>query len=72
MFSAASSLVNKVWNYCNLLRDDGVSYGDYVEQLWQQTQTIQQLHQAGADIVAIDRGSKRGPADFEPMVVEFS
>ena len=24
MSSAASSLVNKVWNYCNLLRDDGV------------------------------------------------
>ena len=33
MSSAASSLVSKVWNYCNLLRDDGVSYGDYVEQL---------------------------------------
>ncbi len=33
MASAASNLVNKVWNYCNLLRDDGVSYGDYVEQL---------------------------------------
>lgn len=33
MPSAASDLVNKVWNYCNLLRDDGVSYGDYVEQL---------------------------------------
>jgi len=26
-------LVNKVWNYCNILRDDGLSYGDYVEQL---------------------------------------
>src|ERR1035438_2102968 len=33
MSSAASNLVNKVWNYCNLLRDDGVSYGGYVEQL---------------------------------------
>src|SRR5437016_14663747 len=33
MSTAASNLVNKVWNYCNLLRDDGVSYGDYVEQL---------------------------------------
>ena len=21
------------WNYCNVLRDDGMSYGDYVEQL---------------------------------------
>jgi predicted RNA methylase len=27
------NLVQKLWNYCNLLRDDGLSYGDYVEQL---------------------------------------
>src|ERR1035438_5305084 len=33
MSSASSNLVAKVWNYCSLLRDDGVSYGDYVEQL---------------------------------------
>ncbi len=29
----ASNLVQKLWNYCNVLRDDGMSYGDYVEQL---------------------------------------
>ena len=28
-----SSLVNKVWNFCNVLRDAGLSYGDYLEQL---------------------------------------
>jgi type I restriction enzyme M protein len=28
-----NALVAKVWNYCNILRDDGLSYGDYVEQL---------------------------------------
>jgi type I restriction enzyme M protein len=28
-----SALVQKLWNYCNVLRDDGLSYGDYVEQL---------------------------------------
>src|SRR5271168_4418611 len=28
-----SQLIQKLWNYCNLLRDDGLSYGDYVEQL---------------------------------------
>ena len=27
------ALVQKLWNYCNILRDDGLSYGDYVEQL---------------------------------------
>ena len=26
-------LVQKLWNYCNILRDDGLSYGDYVEPL---------------------------------------
>lgn len=29
----ASTLVQKLWSYCNILRDDGLSYGDYVEQL---------------------------------------
>ena len=31
--SNANQLVQKLWNYCNILRDDGLSYGDYVEQL---------------------------------------
>ena len=26
-------IVQKLWNYCNVLRDDGLSYGDYLEQL---------------------------------------
>ncbi len=29
----AQQIVQKLWNYCNVLRDDGLSYGDYVEQL---------------------------------------
>jgi len=29
----ARQLVQKLWNFCSLLRDDGLSYGDYVEQL---------------------------------------
>ncbi len=33
MSNDATQLVNKLWNYCDVLRDDGVSYGDYVEQL---------------------------------------
>jgi type I restriction enzyme M protein len=31
--SDQKQLVDKLWNYCNILRDDGLSYGDYVEQL---------------------------------------
>jgi len=26
-------LVQKLWNYCNILWNDGLSNGDYVEQL---------------------------------------
>ncbi len=33
MSSTSSTIVQRLWNYCNVLRDDGVSYGDYVEQL---------------------------------------
>ena len=24
-----AAIVSKLWNYCNVLRDDGMSYGDY-------------------------------------------
>ena len=33
MANASSAIVQKLWNYCNILRDDGLSYGDYIEQL---------------------------------------
>lgn len=31
--NGSAQIVQKLWNYCNVLRDDGLSYGDYVEQL---------------------------------------
>ena len=33
MANESSTIVQRLWNYCNILRDDGMSYGDYVEQL---------------------------------------
>src|SRR5512139_3182602 len=33
MPNQSAAIVQKLWNYCNVLRDDGLSYGDYVEQL---------------------------------------
>ncbi len=33
MSNHSQQIVQKLWNYCNVLRDDGMSYGDYVEQL---------------------------------------
>lgn len=31
--TTASAIGQKLWNYCNVLRDAGLSYGDYLEQL---------------------------------------
>ncbi|HRQ40186.1 MAG TPA: class I SAM-dependent DNA methyltransferase [Chloroflexota bacterium] len=33
MSNQSSAIVQRLWNYCTVLRDDGLSYGDYVEQL---------------------------------------
>ena len=33
MKDQAATLVRRLWRYCNVLRDDGLSYPDYVEQL---------------------------------------
>jgi len=33
MTENSSSIVSKVWSFCHVLKDDGVSYGDYLEQL---------------------------------------
>ena len=33
MSEQSTTIISKVWGMCNPLRDDGVSYGDYLEQL---------------------------------------
>jgi len=33
MTADANRIVNKLWSYCHVLRDDGLSYADYLEQL---------------------------------------
>jgi len=33
MNNNTNSIISKVWSFCNTLRDDGVGYGDYLEQL---------------------------------------
>jgi type I restriction enzyme M protein len=49
MTNQSSSIVQRVWNYCNVLRDDGISYGDYVEQLTYLL--FLKMDQEGADIL---------------------
>ena len=37
---SASEIVNKVWNYAHVLRDDGVGYGDHVELIARDKTTL--------------------------------
>lgn len=30
---STNEIISKIWAFCNTLRDDGVGYGDYLEQL---------------------------------------
>ena len=30
MTNYSATIVDRLWNYCNVLRDAGLSYGDYV------------------------------------------
>ena len=32
MVNESTAIVQKLWNYCTVLRDDGISYLDYIEQ----------------------------------------
>jgi hypothetical protein len=31
MTTESATIVQRMWNYCNVLREDGVIYGDYIE-----------------------------------------
>jgi hypothetical protein len=46
----SATIVQKLWNYCNVLRDDGMSYGDYVEQLTYSYDELIARHKASLDI----------------------
>jgi type I restriction enzyme M protein len=50
------AIVAKLWNYCNLLRDDGLSYGDYLEQLTYLLflKMAEEQHQLGLDRIVPD------------------
>ena len=30
---STNTLVARIWSFCDTLRDDGITYGDYIEQI---------------------------------------
>jgi len=64
MSNQSSTIVQRLWNYCNVQREDGVSYGDYVEQLTYLLflkMADEQVRQLGKTSVVPDNRSERTP-----------
>ncbi|MBN2549345.1 MAG: SAM-dependent DNA methyltransferase [Anaerolineales bacterium] len=65
MSNQSSTIVQRLWNYCNVLRDDGMSYGDYVEQLTyllflkMDDENVRELHKPSALPAAYNWASLR-------------
>jgi hypothetical protein len=52
MSNPTQAIVQKRWSYCHVLRDDGLSYGDYVEQPTYRAYSYEELLQR--DKVSLD------------------
>lgn len=67
MSDAAQNLVRKLWQYCNVLRDDGLSYPDYVEQLTYLLFLKMADEQAGSLVPSEYSWPSLAALDAEPM-----
>lgn len=66
-----ANIVQKPWNYCSVLRDDGMPYGDYVEQLTHllflkmahERSKPPYAQESGIDVHALDLGDREERKD---------
>ncbi|MBK7142267.1 MAG: N-6 DNA methylase [bacterium] len=60
-----ADIVNKLWNFCHTLRNDGIDYGDYIEQLTYLLflKMAQERERDLAAIEFVDAGSKKSLVD---------
>lgn len=70
------SLVSKVWNYAHVLRDQGISYGDYVEQITfllflKMDQERSELLGESSDIPAAWRWDKMANLDGDELELQY-
>ncbi len=71
-----TSLVSKVWNYAHVLRDQGISYGDYVEQITfllflKMDQERSELLNEPSIIPAKWRWEKLGPLSGDDLELQY-
>ena len=71
-----SSLVSKVWSYAHVLRDQGISYGDYVEQITfllflKMDQERTELLGEASSIPARWRRGKLGPLAGDDLELQY-
>ncbi|MDP9565003.1 UNVERIFIED_ORG: type I restriction enzyme M protein [Kosakonia oryzae] len=72
---SAAEILNRVWNYAHVLRDEGVGYGDYVEQLTYLIFLKMSSERAesgqGGESLAADRWAKLIELDGSDLEVEY-
>lgn len=76
MSSESNNLVQKVWNYAHVLRDQGISYGDYVEQITfllflKMDQESTELLGEPSIIPAKWRWDKLAPLSGDPLELQY-
>ena len=54
MTEQSDRIVKKLWNYCQVLRGDGLSYQDYLEPALEQIESVLGDLRARASVVARD------------------
>ncbi len=76
MSNESNNLVQKVWNYAHVLRDQGISYGDYVEQITfllflKMDQERSELLGEPSIIPAKWRWEKLAPLSGDPLELQY-
>ena len=66
----APALVQKLWNYCNTLLDDDLSYGDYVEELSAMKMMLHGIGAAEADGLSTSRHDRKETGRFKSFTYD--
>ncbi len=67
----SSAIVQKLWNYCNVLRDGGMSYGDYpsVESILSAAEGLRTGSEQLTYLLFLKMGDERMKAPYDQLSI---